>query len=199
MKKTSIRTLVTFFALSLATPLSLTLHGCATPLLLAGGAAGLGYYFGSERRDADTISQDEKAEQYMIDLMKDAGIDTENVLVRVFNHKMLLVGRVPTSQDVKKLSLLAKKVPYVRKVYNRVEVGAPLPDGQKTEDGLLAAKVKAALIAEKGLNSATLRYEVFNGNVYIMGLVSEQEAQKAIAAISKVKGLKKVIDAMDRL
>ncbi len=174
-------------------------QGCTLPLLLAGGAAGVGYYIGAERRDADTITQDEKAEQYMLDLIQDAGIDTQQIIVRTFNHKMLLLGRVPDAETIRRLTQLAQKLPYVHTVYNRVHIGTPLNDKQKTEDALLATKIKTALIAEKGLNSATIKYEVFDGSVYLMGLVSEQEAQKAIAAVRKVKGVKKVIDAMDRL
>ncbi len=176
-----------------------TLQSCSAPLILAGAAGGLGYYFGSERRDADTISEDDKAQLYMIELMQDAGIDPDWVKVEVFNHKMLLVGRVPSEEMVKTLSDLARQVPYVRKVYNRVQVGAPLTQQQLTEDDLLLAKIKAKLVATKGLNSATIHVLVHDGTVYLMGLVSEDEAQKAINAVTEVKGVRKVIDAMDRL
>jgi len=174
-------------------------NSCTAPLILAGAAGGLGYYFGSERRDAQTIAEDDKAQQYMIELIKDAEIDPEWVIVEVFNHKMLLVGRVPSEEMVETLSDLAKQVPHIDKIYNRVSVGEPLSSNQATEDGLLLAKVKAKLIATKGLNSATIHVIIFDGTVYLMGLVSNEEAQKAINAVTQVKGVKKVIDAMDRL
>ncbi len=187
------------FPLALTLALAPLLQSCTAPLILAGAAGGLGYYFGSERRDADTISEDDKARQYMIDQIKDAGINPDWVTVEVFNHKMLLVGRVPSEDMVEQLSSRAKQVPYVRKVYNRVQVGAPLSDSQATDDGLLLAKIKAKLVATKGLNSATIHVIVHDGVAYLMGLVSEEEAEKALNAVSQVKGVKKVIDAMDRL
>ncbi|WP_294945399.1 BON domain-containing protein [Sulfurivirga sp.] len=190
------RTLLFTAALGGAT---LTLSQCAAPLILAGGAVGIGYYLGSERRDTDTIAEDSKAEQQMIEAMRDAGIDINRVTVTVYNHKMLLIGRLPSEDQVAQLTRLARNIPYVTKVYNRVKVGPPLSDSQATEDGLLAAKVKAALVAEKGLNSASLHFDVYDGTVYLMGLVTQEEARKAIAAVSGVKGVRKVIDAMDRL
>lgn len=175
------------------------LQSCTAPLILAGATAGMGYYFGSERRDADTIAEDSKAQQYMIELMQDEGIDPDWVRIEVFNHKMLLVGRVPMDEMVSTLSSLAKQVPYVRKVYNRVRVGDPLTPQQAAEDSLLVAKIKAKLVATKGLNSATIHIIVYDGTVYLMGLVSDEEAEKAINAVQQVKGIRKVIDAMDRL
>lgn len=175
------------------------LQSCTAPLILAGAAGGIGYYFGAERRDAQTIAEDDKDQQYMIELIKDTEINPEWVIVEVFNHKMLLVGRVPSEEMVTTLSELAQQVPYVEKVYNRVEVGEPLSSQRATEDGLLLAKIRAKLIATKGLNSATIHVIIFDGMVYLMGLVSDEEAQKAINAITQVKGVKKVIDALDRL
>lgn len=176
-----------------------TLQSCTAPLMLAGAAGGLGYYFGSERRDASTISEDDKAQAYMIDLIKDAGINPDHVIVEVFDHRMLLVGRVPSPEQVDQLSRLARQVPYVREVYNRVRAGEPLSSDQATEDGLLLAKIKSRLIATKGLNSATIHVIVYDGVAYLMGLVSEDEARKALDAVRHVEGVKKVIDAMKRL
>ncbi|HIQ41068.1 MAG TPA: BON domain-containing protein [Sulfurivirga caldicuralii] len=174
-----------------------TLQSCTAPLILAGAAGGIGYYFGSERRDTQTIREDEQAQQAMIELIKEAHINPEWVIVKVFNHKMLLVGRVPSEEMVTTLSELAQQVPYVEKVYNRVEVGEPLSRQRATQDGLLLAKIKAKLIATKGINSATIHVLVFDGTVYLMGLVNDEEAQKAIDAVTQVKGVKKVINAMD--
>ncbi|SIN74563.1 Osmotically-inducible protein OsmY, contains BON domain [Sulfurivirga caldicuralii] len=179
--------------------LTLGLSQCAAPLILAGGAGALGYYFGAERRDADTITEDEKAQARMIELMRQAGLDVNNIEVMTYNHKMLLVGAVPTEADLQLLNRLARQVPYVRKVYNRVRVGAPRTPDRAREDGWIAAKVKAEMVKTKGLTSAAIRYTVYDGTVYLMGLVSKQEAQKAIAAASRVKGVRKVVDAMDRL
>lgn len=179
--------------------LTLGLSQCAAPLILAGGAGALGYYFGAERRDADTISEDDKAQARMIELMRQAGLDVNNIEVLTYNHKMLLVGSVPTEADLRLLNRLARQVPYVRKVYNRVRVGAPRTPDRAREDGWIAAKVKAEMVKTKGLTSAAIRYTVYDGTVYLMGLVSDEEAQKAIAAASRVKGVRKVVDAMDRL
>ncbi len=179
--------------------LSLGLTQCAAPLILAGGAGALGYYFGAERRDADTISQDDKAQARMIELMRQEGLEVNNIEVMVYNHKMLLVGAVPTEDDLQLINQLAKEMPYVRKVYNRIRVGAPRTPDQAREDGWIAAKIKAEMIKTKGLTSAAIHYTVYNGIVYLMGLVSDQEAQKAIAAASRVKGVRKVVDAMERL
>jgi len=179
--------------------LTLGLSQCAAPLILAGGAGALGYYFGAERRDADTISEDDKAQARMIELMREAGLNINNIEVMTYNHKMLLVGAVPTEADLRLINRLARQVPYVRKVYNRVRVGAPRTPERAREDGWIAAKVKAEMVKTKGLTSAAIRYTVYEGTVYLMGLVSEQEAEKAIAAASRVKGVRKVVDAMDRL
>ena len=171
---------------------------CATPLLLAGAAAGVGYYMGAERRIGDVINQDATAERYVIEQLQKRYIDTDQLKVMTYNHRLLLVGRVPSREQAMLIESIARKAPHITRVYNRLEVGPPLTTQQKTNDAWLMTKVKAALIARKGLTSASIRFTVFNGVVYLMGLVTKEEAWRAIDASRKVAGVRKVVDAMER-
>ena len=171
---------------------------CATPLLLAGAAAGVGYYMGAERRIGDVISQDAAAERYVIEQLQKRHIDTDRLKIMAYNHRLLLVGRVPSREQAMLIESIARKAPHITRVYNRLEIGPPLTTQQKANDAWLMTKVKAALIARKGLTSASIRFTVFNGVVYLMGLVTKEEAWRAIDASRKVAGVRKVVDAMER-
>ena len=65
------------------------------------------------------------------------------------------------------------------------------------DDGVLTAKVKTALLREKGLKSMDVGVESHRGRVLLSGFVdSEAQRRHAVLAASKVSGVREVRDGM---
>jgi hyperosmotically inducible protein len=69
--------------------------------------------------------------------------------------------------------------------------------GKYVDDSVLTARVKTALLREKGLKSTDVRVESYRGRVLLSGFVQDdQQRKKALLVASKVTGVHEVKDAM---
>ncbi|HEY7640301.1 MAG TPA: BON domain-containing protein [Steroidobacteraceae bacterium] len=72
------------------------------------------------------------------------------------------------------------------------------PAGQAVDDGVVTAKVKAALVADPVTKAHQINVETFKGTVQLSGFVETDEARnRALQLARDVDGVKKVKDAME--
>jgi hyperosmotically inducible protein len=70
--------------------------------------------------------------------------------------------------------------------------------GKVIDDGVLTAKVKAALLRERGIKSTDVKVESNQGRVLLSGFVdSEDQKQRAVRVASQVDGVKEVRDGLN--
>lgn len=70
--------------------------------------------------------------------------------------------------------------------------------GQAVDDGVVTAKVKAALIADPVTKAHQINVETFKGTVQLSGFVETDEARsRALQLARDVDGVKKVKDALE--
>jgi osmotically-inducible protein OsmY len=71
------------------------------------------------------------------------------------------------------------------------------PTGQAIDDGVVTAKVKAALIEDPVTKAHQINVETFKGQVQLSGFVETDEARtRALQLARDVEGVKQVKDAM---
>jgi osmotically-inducible protein OsmY len=71
------------------------------------------------------------------------------------------------------------------------------PTGQAIDDGVVTAKVKAALIEDPVTKAHQINVETFKGQVQLSGFVETDEARtRALQLAREVEGVKQVKDAM---
>jgi hyperosmotically inducible protein len=69
--------------------------------------------------------------------------------------------------------------------------------GKYVDDGVLTAKVKTALLREKGLKSMDVNVESYRGRVLLSGFVqTDAQRKQALLVASKVSGVREVKDGM---
>ena len=78
-------------------------------------------------------------------------------------------------------------------------VGPVTSVGQRMSDSTLAGKVRTQLIATSGVSLNQMKVTVDRGIVYLMGLVTQQEAQKAADIASRVPGTQSVVTVFEVL
>ena len=81
----------------------------------------------------------------------------------------------------------------MKKVYNELQVQRPASLLARSNDSLLTTKIKTQMIADSSVPSARIKVITENGIVYLLGLVTREEADAATRVIQSVSGVQKVI------
>ena len=172
------------------------LQGCAG--VVVGGAA-TGVAVAHDRRSAGTVIDDQGTSwKVSQDIFKDQELSSpSHINVEVYNGAVLLTGETP-SEDLKiRANAIAARIIGTEKpVYNELQIAAPTTISSRTNDAYITTKVKTALldiheITDFDFTRVSVTTEA--GVVYLMGLVSTQEADAVTNKARNVAGVKKVV------
>jgi osmotically-inducible protein OsmY len=166
------------------------LPACA-PLVLGGAAVG-GALFAADRRTSGAQVEDQAIEMKAGARMKELGT-LGNVSATSFNRLVLITGQVPTEADRVALGDAVAKLENVRSVVNELAVVGNATFTASSNDAIISAKVKGALIDARDLQSNAFKVVTERGIVYLMGIVTEREAARAAELARTVGGVQKVV------
>jgi osmotically-inducible protein OsmY len=166
------------------------LTGCVAAVVV-GAAAGIVVY---DKRSLPTIESDTRI-FFKIHkaILKDPRLADSRVIVSSFNRVVLLVGQTPAASLREVAEKIAHRTANVRRVYNEVTIGFPLSLRQKTKDSWITGQVRSLMLAEKDLESGSIRIVTENGVVYLMGIATHEQANIAVNVARQVKGVVKVV------
>lgn len=116
------------------------------------------------------------------------------VSAEVTEGVVLLTGKVPQEDSVIEAVRLTWEVTGVKEVINEIQVTDPAAGSTLVGDAWITTQVKTRLLAEKNLKSVNYNIETVAGKVYVMGIAqSQEELDKALYIVSRVKGVLEVI------
>ena len=173
--------------------LAAALPACA-PLVVGGAVAGS--MVAIDRRTSGTQLEDETIELKAINRIKDLAT-LGNVSVTSYNRLVLITGEVPTEGDKQRVGTALERLENVKSVVNELAVGPNSSLGTKSNDSLISAKVKAALVDAKDMQANAIKVVTERNVVYLMGLVTEREATRAAEIARTVSGVAKVVRVFD--
>jgi osmotically-inducible protein OsmY len=184
---------VSFKRLTLATAavvlLGGALSGCA-PLLI-GGAAGT-VLVASDRRSAGIQLEDESIELRAKSAIREQMGTRVRVDVTSYNRQVLLTGDVGNALDKQAVERLVARVDNVKSVVNELAVQNTPSLWDRSNDLLTTGRVKAAFIdANVQVNAVKVTTE--RGVVYLMGRVTQPEAERATEAARSISGVRRVV------
>lgn len=184
-------------ALTAAT-LAGSLSACAP--VLVGSAAVTAALVATDRRTAGMQVEDERIEQAMAAQVRGLGPDIGRVQATSFNRVLLLTGEVRSAQDKQRVAEQAALVENVRSVVNEVEV-VPFISSltQRTTDTFITSKVKASLLDAKDLQSRVIKVVTEMNVVYLMGIVTPRESQRAAEIARGVNDVRKVVRVFETI
>lgn len=170
--------------------LSLLLTGCVAAVV-ATTAAGVVVYDG---RGVGLVEKDARI-FYLINtaIAKDPRFRDARVSVTSFNQIVLLVGQVPNASLRVLAERTAKNTPQVARVYNELTVRPPISLAQIAKDAWITGEVRSQMLLKKGLESGSIRIVTENGVVYVMGIVTHEQANLAVAVARNIKGVQRVV------
>jgi osmotically-inducible protein OsmY len=174
------------------------LAGCA-PLLIGGAVVG-GALVATDRRTSGAQVDDEvielKAKGRLGEAFPD---DRARVNATSYNRMVLLTGQVPSDADKTTAEQAVARIDNVASVVNEIGVGPVTTFGERTRDTFITAKVKASIVDAKDLFAQSIKVVTHRGVVYLMGRVTEREANRAAEIARGVSGVVKVVKVFEIL
>lgn len=168
------------------------LSGCA-PILI-GGAAVTSATVITDRRTTGSIVDDEVLEKRVrYEIGEVIGHEKHHVVVTSYEGKVLLTGEVLTAADRQKAQDTAVKSVGVHSVINELAVMTPATVGAVLSDSMLATKVRSSIIGTKKISLNQMKVDVQRGIVYLMGIVTIDEARTATTVAAGVSGVQQVV------
>lgn len=113
--------------------------------------------------------------------------------VTSFNGRVLLIGQVPSEETKLEAQQIAGQVKNVKEVYNELTIAGPTSAIALANDAWLTAKVKSILLANENVDGGRVKVVTENGTVYLMGLVSQAEADNIVNVVRTVSGVQRII------
>lgn len=181
------RTMCTVLAV---TALAAGLSACAP--LIVGGAV-MGGVMAVDRRTAGTQIEDEGIELRAANRFRETFGDTAHINITSFNRQALLTGEVRSAQDRQKAEQILSQVENTRSVVNDLAVMPSSSLGQRSTDTFITGKVRASLVDAKDISANSFKVVTERNVVYLMGRVSQREAQRATDIARGVSGVSKVV------
>jgi len=178
-------------ALTAALLCTATLLPACAPLLIGGAMVG-GGMVAIDRRTSGAQVEDETNELKGSSRIGDLAT-LGHVSVTSYNRMLLLTGEVPTENDKLRAGEAVRQMENVRGVYNELAVMPNSSIGNRSNDAILSAKVKATLIDAKDLQANAVKVVTERSIVYLMGRVTEREATRAADLARAVPGVRKVV------
>ena len=128
----------------------------------------------------------------------DEALRESNIDVVSFNQTVLLVGQVP-NQELKNLAtrVATTSNSRVKTVYNELEVAGSTSFMSRTNDVWISTKIKSMMLVNDDVEGLRIKVITENGVVYLMGLLTRTEADRAVDLVSRTGGVTKVVRAFE--
>ncbi len=188
MKKLSLTLTAALLASALTT-------GCA-PLLIGGAMVG-GVSVATDRRTSGMQLEDETIEVKAASRIREQLGDRVHINVNSYNRVVLITGEARNEADHAAVERAVAGVENVSKVLNEVAVTMHSSLSARSADVVLKGRVKAQLIDARDLQSNAFYVVTERGEVFLMGRVTEREANRATEIARQVSGVKKVVRAFE--
>jgi osmotically-inducible protein OsmY len=177
--------------LALAALLALPLLQGCVPLIVGGVAAGA--IAVDDRRSLGTQT-DDKSIGFTVDKnINDVYGDRAHVNVNPFNRRVLLTGEVPDDKARQDVARIASTVQNVREVINEVQVAGNASMTSRSNDAFITSKVKGNFVDDKDILANAFKVTTEAGVVYLQGLVTREEGDRASAVAARTSGVKQVV------
>ena len=171
--------------------LALLLSGCVAPLMVGGFVGGT--MVASDRRTAGAQLEDQGIEIRASARIREQIGSGVHINVTSYNRQVLLTGEVPNDRDRQYLAKLVSEVDNVRAVVNELAVMPASSLGDRSTDALITGKIKASMLDSKDIFASAYKVVTERGTVYLMGRVTQREANRATDIARTVGGVKKVV------
>lgn len=151
------------------------------------------------KRTIGVIIDDEHVEEVtMVNINKaDERLRNAHINVVSFNGVVLLIGQVPSEDLRQRAATVASNTLRVRQVQNGLTVEPNASAAVRSYDSWLTTKIKVQFAADSTINAGRVKVVTENGVIYLMGLVTQHEADRAASIAQQTDGAQRVVKAFE--
>ncbi len=171
--------------------LGAALSACA-PLVLGGAAVGA--IVAVDRRTSGAQLDDQGIELRATNRLKDAlGDARARYAISSYNRRVLITGEAASDAVKTQITQLVAGVENVREVINELEVTNSPSFKERATDTLVTGRLKASLVDAKDLSASSFKVLTERGTVFLMGRVTQREADRATDIARNTQGVGRVV------
>lgn len=174
--------------------LSISLSACA-PLIVGGAVTGA--LVATDRRTTGAQLEDQGIELRGANRLRDQLGARGSVSITSYNRQVLLTGEVANEEDKALAEKTLAGVDNVRNVVNELAVLGASSLTQRSSDLLLSSRVKASMIDARDLSANAFKVVASRGTVYLMGRVTQREADRATDITRNTTGVQRVVRVLE--
>jgi len=170
------------------------LSGCAAVVV---GAGTTGATVAHDRRTTGTYIEDKAIllKALQIRNQDETLQKNSNISIEVYNLQILLTGQALDADIVARFRDRLTQIERVRHVYNEVTVGAEGTWSEAAADTYLTSRVKVEMfsVGIQGFDPLRVKVTSSLGTVYLMGLITPEEADAVVEKVRYISGVKRVV------
>ena len=154
-----------------------------------------------DRRSYGTQLEDSEIEVRIMRQINQQLDAKASISTTAVNRWVLLSGQVTDENSRVAAEKIASTTRNVRKVFNEVTVAWPSTVGNHASDALTTSKVKGRLLnpEQPGISGHHVKIVTELGVVYLMGIVTEAEANLTVEIARTTSGVQKVVNLFEIL
>ncbi len=191
--KPTIQRFVTLLTVTIGLGSALT---ACVPVIMGGAMLGTALV-ATDRRTSGAQLEDEGIELRSANRIQANLGDRVHVNVTSYNRRALITGEVPSAQDKQLVEQIVSKVDNVQSVVNELAVLGNSTLTQRSSDSLTTGKVKAGMVDAKDLYANAFKVVTERGVTYLMGRVTQREADRATEITRSTGGVQKVVKVFE--
>jgi osmotically-inducible protein OsmY len=170
------------------------LSGCAAVVV---GAGTTGATVAHDRRTTGTYVEDKAILLKALQMRSQDEVlqKNSNISIEVYNLQILLTGQAIDADIVARFRDKLSNIDRVKHVYNEVTIGAEGTWSEAAADTLLTSRVKVELfnVGIQGFDPLRVKVTSSLGTVYLMGLLTPEEADAVVEKVRYISGVKRVV------
>ena len=170
------------------------LQGCF-PMVATGITSGV--LATVDRRSLGTQTEDDSIEWKASARVSEKLGDKTHANFTSFNRKVLITGEVPTAEAKAEAEAIVSGVANVQGVYNELVVGPVSSYSNRSNDSFITSKVKSRSVDTGKFNPVHVKVVTEAGTVFLLGMVTQAEADAAINVARTTAGVRKVVPLME--
>ena len=179
------------------------ISGCVSiPLAGLVGGSAIAIDLSRDNRSVGTYLNDNVLEAKISnEIRSDPMLSSSQIHVSptVINGLVLLTGEAPKRTHIDRILDIANGFKNTRKVVNRIELAGKSTLASRANDTWITMEVKTALFHAENVDHLRIKVVTERAHVYLMGLVSTEEADAAAQTARSINGVARVVKVFEYL
>jgi len=171
------------------------LQGCL-PVVAASAVSG-GALATLDRRSLGTQTDDETVEWKASSRVGEKFSDNVHLNFTSYNRKVLVTGEVPSEEVKGEIERIVAGIPQVQGVYNELAVAPVTSFSTRSNDSYITTRVKSRFVDSGKFSAVHVKVVTEASVVYLLGLVTQREADSAIQVARTTSDVKKVVNLLE--